>query len=215
MGFDIRALQEGSEREWARVQEEYLQRVYFYVKRQVADHQACEDIVQDTFLGAIRSIESFDDRYCFEQFLFGIARKKVVDWMRRRKHREVSLSAGASDESSFGLGAAIPADQEPPSRVVRDHEKTRRERAILARILERLVEKYWSKRDFHKLKTIELVFLENRPYREVAEEVGLRDERAVATIKFQAVQDLQKFALEEDPRRSLFPTLWRERNALR
>ena len=215
MEFDIQALQDGSESEWARVQGEYLQRVYFYVRRQVSDHQACEDIVQDTFLGAIRSIESFDERYCFEQFLFGIARKKVVDWMRRRKHHEVSLSAGGEDESSLGLGAAIPANQDPPSRLVRDQEKIHRERAILARILKRLVEKYWTKRDFHKLKTIELVFLENRPYKDVAAEVGLRDERAVATIKFQAVQDLQKFALDEDPRRSLFPTLWRERNALR
>ena len=45
----------------------------------------------------------------------------------------------------------------------------------------------------------------------LAEEIGLRGEKAVAGIKFQAIQDLQKFAMQEDPRHSLFSGLWRER----
>ncbi len=212
---DIEALKRGSETEWARVQDEYFQRVYFYVKRQVADHQACEDIVQDTFLGAIRGIDKFDDRYTFEQFLFGIARNKLVDHMRRRKHGEVSLTSGNEDESRLGLEGMLPAADEPPSQIVREVENTLRERAVLVRILRRLVEKYWTKGEFHKLKAVELVFLRSLPYKEIAADLGLRDEKAVAGIKFQAIQDLQKFALEEDPRHSLFSGLWRVRKAMR
>ena len=212
--YDIEALKRGDEPAWAAVQEEYFQRIYFYVKRQVSDHQACEDIVQDTFLGAIRGIENFDDRYSFEQFLFGIARNKVVDHLRRRKHSEVSLTGGSEEESKIGLEGMIPAEADSPSRIIREVETVGRERAVLSRILRRLVEKYWSRRDFHKLQTIEMVFLLNKPYREISEELGLRDEKAVAGIKFQAIQDLQKFALQEDPRHSLFSGLWRERKAL-
>lgn len=213
--MDIDALKKGDEAAWTRVEDEYFSRVYFYVKRQIQDHQACEDIVQDTFLGAISAIDGFDERYTFEQFLFGIARNKVIDSMRRRRHSEVSLSSGMEDDSRAGLEAVLPSEEDAPSRIVRDNETTARERAVLVKILRRLVQKYWEKGDFHKLKTIELVFLEGSPYRKISEELELRDEKAVAGIKFQAIQDLQKFALEEDPRHSLFSGLWRERQALR
>lgn len=211
---DIEALKSGSESAWAQVQEEYFQRVYFYVRKQVGDHQACEDIVQETFLGAIRGIDKFDPRYSFEQLLFGIARNKLVDYLRRRKQGEVSLNSGNEDESRIGLDALLPSEEKPPSEIVRDVERTFRERNVLVSILRGLVERYWEKGEFHKLKTIELVFLGNRPYREIAEEVGLRDEKAVAGIKFQAIQELQRSALREDPRHSLFSELWRQKKAL-
>jgi RNA polymerase sigma-70 factor (ECF subfamily) len=209
---DVEALKRGSESEWAHLQEKYLQRIYFYVRKQVADHQACEDIVQETILGAVRGIDHFDDRYSVEQFLFGIARNKVVDHLRRRRSREIPLSAGG-DESRAGLENVLAASSDSPSTLVREGERAERERTVLVRILRTLVEKYWSKGDFHKLKAIELIFLENLSYREIAEEVGLRDERAVAGIKFQAIQDLQRFAMKEDPRHSLFSRLWRGRGS--
>jgi len=209
---DIEALKSGSETAWAQLEENFFQRIYYFVRKQVPDHQACEDIVQDTFLGALRGIENFDDRYSIEQFLFGIARNKIIDHHRRRRHGEVSLSAGArSDDSLGGLEAVIPADGDPPSRLVREGETALRERRVLVRILRKLVEKYWRRGDFAKLMTIELIFLKGLPYREIAEEAGLRDEKAVAGIKFQAIQDLQRFAMEEDPRHSLFSGLWRQR----
>ena len=43
-----------------------------YVARRVHDKQAREDIVQETFLGAVRGIDGYDPVYTFEQYLFGI-----------------------------------------------------------------------------------------------------------------------------------------------
>ena len=80
--FDIERLQALDAAEWERLQTEYFSRIFYYVKRQIGDADAAEDVTSETFLGALKGIDRFDDRYNVEQFLFGIARKKTIDWLR-------------------------------------------------------------------------------------------------------------------------------------
>ena len=75
--YDLQKLQALDQGEWARLQSDYFHRIYFYVKRQINDPDAAEDVTSETFLGALKGIERFDERYNVEQFLFGIARKKI------------------------------------------------------------------------------------------------------------------------------------------
>ena len=207
---DITKLKAGDDAEWKRLQDRYLRRIYFYVQKSVKDRDACDDIVQEIFLGAIRGIDRFDEAYNMEQFLFGIARNKVVDHFRKERHDEAVGTVTDDDDRRAGRGIDnLPHPGAPPSRLALQQEATERERRVLARILKRLVERYWEKGEFHKLKAIELIFVRNERYNEIVRLVpGIRDERAIAGIKFNAIAELQKLAREEDPNRTLFSGLW-------
>jgi DNA-directed RNA polymerase specialized sigma24 family protein len=75
--LDIERLRVLDPTEWERLQAEYHDRIFGYVKRQVNDTDTAADLVQETFLGAVRGIRNFDTQYNIEQFLMGIARRGI------------------------------------------------------------------------------------------------------------------------------------------
>lgn len=204
--FDIAKLKALDPAEWERLQREYFPRVYYFVKRQVAHHEAAEDITSETFLGAFRGIDRFDERYNVEQYLFGIARKKAIDWMRRQGH-ETNIS-GRDDDDSSNYFAAVPADTPTASQVALAREKVFRQRDALVQILKHFVATLWETGDFQRLKCIELVFLCHWKHRDVSDLLGYIDEKAVAGVKFRAIRDMQELLRARDPNRSLFSRLW-------
>ena len=82
---DIAALQAMDEAAWTRLQDLYFRRVYFFVKRWVSDHQTAEDLTQDVFVGAVKGIPRFDPEFTLDQFIFGIAKNRVIDHFRKHK----------------------------------------------------------------------------------------------------------------------------------
>lgn len=208
MKFNIQLLKEGEEGEWQKLQDRYFRRIFFYVRRHVGDYQRSEDLTQDVFLGAIRGIERFDETFNVEQFLFGIARNKLIDHFRKVGRGGVRVGLGSTSEEESDVMETIAGDDPSPSRLLVDAEKVGRQRNVLANVLRSLVAKYWQKEEFEKLKVIELIFCKNMKYSEIVQRVSIRDERAVASIKFQAIQELQKLARGRDPGRSLFSGLW-------
>jgi RNA polymerase sigma-70 factor, ECF subfamily len=67
----------------------------------VHDAAAAEDIAQEAFLGAIRSLDSFDRRRPFRPWLHRIVVNRAIDWTRARAlRREVSDEPLAVLESS-------------------------------------------------------------------------------------------------------------------
>ena len=113
----IAALQAMDEAAWAGLQETYFRRVYFFVKRWVADHQTAEDLTQDVFVGAVKGIARFDPEYTLDQFVFGIAKNRVIDHFR--KHRLPLIPAKGdpdSDRSALWIENMESPQTEPPSR---------------------------------------------------------------------------------------------------
>ncbi len=206
--FDIDKLKEADEIEWGKLQEKYFRRIFFYVRRHVGDYQRSEDLTQDVFLGAIRGIARFDRTFNVEQFLFGIARNKLIDHFRKVGRGGVKVGLGSTSDEESDVLEAIPGTDPTPSRVLVDAEKLGRQRNVLADVLRSLVGKYWKKSEFEKLKVIELIFCKNMRYSDIVPRASVRDERAVASIKFQAIQELQRMAKGHDPRRTLFSGLW-------
>ena len=82
-GDDL-ALEEGYRLHGAMVRR-YLQR---FVGREEAD-----DLLQVVFLEVWRSRESIDPTRPLEAWLFGIARKRAIDHLRRRRHDTVSVDS--------------------------------------------------------------------------------------------------------------------------
>ena len=85
---------------WDTLFRRYQRPLYVYVYELVQDEQAGLDVVQETFIAAVRHIGGLSEDAKFGSWLFGIAHQKCIQRWRRRS-REASLQeemAGAAAE---------------------------------------------------------------------------------------------------------------------
>ncbi len=208
--FDIKRLQVMDDAAWTRLQEAFFRRVYFFVKRYVDDHQTAEDLTQDVFLGAVKGIASYDSVFTIEQFLFGIAKNRVIDHFR--KHRVTLLPAKADDDgadkSRVWLENMPSADAGRPPDDLVSMENAARRRRVLGQILRSFVAELWEGGEFKKLQVLEYLFVLGGRNKDAAKMFGIADEKAVAGIKFRAIEKLRALARQSDPNHSLFLGLW-------
>jgi len=203
--LDIELLKALDANEWERLQAEYHDRVFGYVKRQIGDPELASDLTQDTFLGAVRGIRNFNPRYNVEQFLMGIARNKVIDHLRRKRPE---IHVPDREDDSTGFFGSLPSDSPSSHRVLEGREKILRQKGALVTCLRDLVGELWDKRDFRRLMAIELCFLTDWKHRKISDRLEIADEKAIAGIKFRAIRDLQARLRRRDPRKTLFSGLW-------
>ena len=206
---DIDKLQAMEEPAWARLQDDYCRRIYYFVKRYVQDHQTAEDLTQDVFLGAVRGIASFDAAYTLDQFLFGIAKNRVIDHYRKHKVALVAPKLDDDADKSRLWLENMPneAVAGPKDQVVRG-EDVSRQRRVLAQILREFVGELWQQGEFQKLMVLEYLFVLGGRNKDAAARFGIADEKAVAGIKFRAIEKLRGLARQNDPNHSLFFGLW-------
>jgi RNA polymerase sigma-70 factor (ECF subfamily) len=73
---------------FAQLYEEYFDRIYRYIVFKIGDEMEAEDMTQQVFLKALRSISSFRWKgVSFSAWLFRIAHNQVVDYLRRKAKR--------------------------------------------------------------------------------------------------------------------------------
>jgi RNA polymerase sigma factor (sigma-70 family) len=202
---DIERLQAYNDEEWMQVERAYCGRLMAYVARRIDDAQAREDVVQEVFLGAVRGIPSFDAIYTFEQYLFGICRNRTIDHLRRRSTRGVGASQDSSD-SLPGLDDLV-TEAETPSGVVSERDLASHGQQLLVEVLREWVQETWQLGEFTRLMVIEALFHGGWRNRDTWKRFGLRDETAVAGIKFRALKRLRLLATRRDPTGTLLPRL--------
>ncbi|MFT7078248.1 MAG: RNA polymerase sigma factor (sigma-70 family) [Planctomycetota bacterium] len=197
---DVQRLADFDEDEWARVERAYAGRLIAYIGRRVSDAEARDDIVQEVFLGAVRGIGSFDRKYSFEQYLFGICRNRTIDHLRKR--RMVGAGQGGSDDGDEAGGIdldSLALDDETPSRIVRRSDVQGRGRELLRDALRAWVQETWAAAEFNRLMVVEALFRGGWRNRDTWERFGLRDETAVAGVKFRALKKLREHVAKHDP----------------
>src|SRR5262245_47624637 len=99
----------GESQAWDVLFQRYQLPLYAYVFELVQDEQTSLDIVQETFINAVRHIGSLRDDDKFGGWLFGIAHQKCIQRWRKR-HREEAWR----DE----LAAAPPEFADDPAEVL-------------------------------------------------------------------------------------------------
>lgn len=202
---DIARLQGFDNPEWLQVETTYCGRLMAYVSRRVTDVQAREDIVQETFLGAVRGIGNFDSLFTFEQYLFGICRNRTIDFLRRRKSPGMGEPADSS-ESLPGMDDLAQEDT-TPSAIVHERDMEGQGRDLLVNVLRDWVQETWQQGEFVRLMVIEALFSGGWRNRDTWQRFSLRDETAVAGIKFRALKRLRDLALRRDPSGEMVPAL--------
>ncbi|HTF88000.1 MAG TPA: sigma-70 family RNA polymerase sigma factor [Planctomycetota bacterium] len=192
---DIALLQAYDDGEWLSLEREYSGRLLAYIAKRIKDTQAREDVLQETMLGAVRGIATYDPIYSFEQYLFGICHNRTIDHMRRRKLSTLDYEEGES--ARFGIEARA-RNEETPSRIVRGMDLESAARGMLSQILRAWVQETWAEGEFTRLMVIEALLHGGWRNKDTWQRFGLRDETTVAGIKFRAIARLRELALERD-----------------
>jgi len=100
----------GNEAAFAELTNRHLSGVYSFALRLVGDAAAAEDIAQETFLKAWKSLKKYNEKTSkFKTWLLRIARNTAIDHLRKKKHVPMSYF---ENETGGNVLAETVADQE-------------------------------------------------------------------------------------------------------
>jgi RNA polymerase sigma-70 factor (ECF subfamily) len=98
--ISIEALKRGDRAEFARLVDEYSGHIYRLAMRMLSNPQDAEDVLQETFLKALRALPDFEGRSSLSTWLYRIAVNEALMLIRKRKP-QVSIST-PNEESEDG-----------------------------------------------------------------------------------------------------------------
>ncbi|MFC1875317.1 RNA polymerase sigma factor [Chloroflexota bacterium] len=100
-----------------------VDRVYSLVFNQVdRDHEVAQEIVQETFIAAVKSVKFFQVRSSIFTWLCSIANRKIADYYRRKKREDkhrVGYDIESEKMSNSSQGTTAPGETEDLNIVVR------------------------------------------------------------------------------------------------
>jgi len=186
----VARIRSGDEAAWQECIDRFEGRLMAFVVSRLGNRTTAEDVVQETFVGFLTSLPNYDDNTPVESFLFAIAAHKLTDVLRREGRRPtLPLMA----EASSSPGPEPAGRSRVASSLARSQERKHGEEAVIARCLEELIEQWFSKGEWERLKCMELLFVQGRANKDVAARLGIT-EQAVANHKHFVVAKLKDAA---------------------
>ena len=77
--------------DFEKIYREYFRDVFYYLRSLTSNKDIAEDLTQDTFVKAMKSIDKYDGQKDIRAWLFTIAKNSFIDYCRKEKHRVVEL----------------------------------------------------------------------------------------------------------------------------
>ena len=105
-GALLRAAQRGDENAFAQLMRDYELPIFNYVLRSVGNYHQAEDLTQDIFLRALRSLPGFSFRSKFTTWLFAIAKNRILDELRSNGRRPSTVDL--DDAGPFAVRGLSP-----------------------------------------------------------------------------------------------------------
>jgi RNA polymerase sigma-70 factor (ECF subfamily) len=115
----------GSERHFNALYDRYFRRVYGFVYGRVHDRADAEELTQESFTAAFRSIAGYSGRSTPLAWIYGIAKNTVNNHLRRARSQSERLEAAGSDAGAGEWGATPEDDLEMRERLRRMDERLR------------------------------------------------------------------------------------------
>ncbi len=103
----VEALKAGDRDAFAQFVDETSAHVYRVAVKILGNEQDAEDVLQETYLKAFRSLRDFEGRSSLTTWIYRIAVNEALMVIRRRKVQTVSLEDGDDDQDASSDGMAI------------------------------------------------------------------------------------------------------------
>lgn len=165
-------------------------RLLAFVEVRLSDHAAAQDIVQETFLGFLTALPNYDEQTPLESFLFAIAAHKLTDALRRTGRRPALPLLMAVDSRS---GIEPAGRDRKASSMARSAERNVAVERVLGECMRGLIQSWYSRGEFERLKCVELLFVLGWSNKDVATKLDI-SEQTVANHKSFVVQKLKAAA---------------------
>lgn len=91
----------GEEAAFSELVKIYLKPVFNFIYQFTNDRSIAEDLTQDTFLKAWKSLKRFDQNRKFKTWIFAIAKNTAFDWLKKKK--EIPFSKFLDEEGNSRL----------------------------------------------------------------------------------------------------------------
>lgn len=189
----IEAVRRGEPQAWRQIIDRYQGRLVSFARRMLAQPAEAEDLVQETFLGLMRSLVNYDRSRSLETYLFAILRNKLHDHFRSasRQPRQSLDSLDVDDASERWL------DRDTPSDRLGQREALATQRAALVDCLRRYADQCREQRRFQELMVVEMLMVLGMRNKEVAADLDL-SETAVAGVKFRVLERWRELAAQHE-----------------
>ena len=168
----------GDEKAYSELTQKYQKPLYFHVCKMIRNPDFAEDLVQDIFLKAFKSLKNYKNDYAFSTWLYRIATNHTIDYLRKKKLETLSIHADDSDDTHATIQLA-DEDSFTDEPMIRRERKNKVHEAI-----GQLPEKY--------REVILKRHIEEKSYQEIAEEMDI----PLGTVKahiFRARELLYKY----------------------
>lgn len=99
----IETFNQGRADAFAHIMNRFERPLFFYILRRVQQEEVARDLLQDTFMKLTQHAHRYEPGSPLSAWLYTIARNTSIDYLRKRRHREVSLDApiGSTEDFSF------------------------------------------------------------------------------------------------------------------
>lgn len=168
----------GNEKAYSELTQKYQKPLYFHVRKMIRNPDFAEDLVQDIFLKAFKSLKNYKNDYAFSTWLYRIATNHTIDYLRKKKLETFSIHADDTDDTHATIQLA-DEDSFTDEPMIKRERKNKVHEAI-----DQLPEKY--------KEVILKRHIEEKSYQEISEEMDI----PLGTVKahiFRARELLYKY----------------------
>jgi RNA polymerase sigma-70 factor (TIGR02943 family) len=81
--------------------DQYSDELFAFARKRVNDRETALDLVQDTFLSALKSKESFRGEMSEKNWLYFILRNKIIDYYRKKKETRMDMTEETDPDDIF------------------------------------------------------------------------------------------------------------------
>jgi RNA polymerase sigma-70 factor (ECF subfamily) len=183
----VQQIRAGDQEAWRQLILCYQGRLWAYVHRRIRNAAVCDDLVQETFLGFLTSLDTYDENRKLQTFLFAIASYKLADHLRSiGRHPTQQL---AETEPGVDAWQQQPDKRPAASSVARGKERVELEEDAVARSLGGLIRDWFAAGDYRRVEALEMIFVKGWANKDVAKLLGY-SEQQIANIRFAAIRKL-------------------------
>jgi RNA polymerase sigma-70 factor (ECF subfamily) len=132
--------------------------LFFYALRRVQNEEVARDVTQEVFLKLTEHAHRYNPEVPLAAWLYTVARNKCIDYLRKKRYREVSLDKPMFEDGKGGMHEVIPDQTPSTSSLVEAGEIASRLDEALMNINAQQRETFML-REVHGLKFIEIAEL--------------------------------------------------------